>query len=255
MPLAALPHSKRTVDRTRMLHLPRRCASLLSGRLKCDLNSVCELSAAQIDCGVAACSALPLLWSSAVPLAGTAAAGRAFSSRCSNLIATSAWGALRSVSATGGCRQLAPLLLLSAAGRLAGILEGSRLISEHGGFGALAAARLLHSVVNPPGTPTPELPPAASAAPPPDDQYDEADHAELAQQLEDQHGPAEPHSRGGDAAGGLSAEGPHSAGNIVEAAAILRVRPSPPLPEPVPASVDTSCRRACLTRRASQAFT
>lgn len=203
-------------------HVSRRWSALLRGWLDHDAFNACKGAIAHVDLTAAACSTVPQ-WTSTGLQSADAAARRSFTSRQTLQDFASSYSQHRSASAAGSWWQLAHPSP-SPAGTGASTADGSRLAAQQGDLGLAAAVRLAHGAVSPPSTPEPEKPPAPSTAPTAaGDLYDEADHARLAHQLEDQHGPAE-HLSGVEDAGRLSGEGPHSARNIADAANILRVK-------------------------------
>ena len=208
-------------------HVSRRWGVLLPGWLGHDAFNARKWAAiAHVDLTAAACSTVPR-WTSTVLQSAEAAASRGFTSRQILQESSLSCGQHRSASVAGSWWQLAHPSLSPAGSTAASIADGSRLAAQHGALSFSAAVRLMHGATSPPSTPEPEKPPAPSPAPTAaDDLYDEADHARLAHQLEDQHGPAE-HPPGAEDAGRLSGEGPHSARNIKDAANILRVKTMP----------------------------
>ncbi len=226
-------------------HASRRWSALLPGWLDHEAFNACKGAIAHVDLTAAACSTVPE-WTSTVLQSTDAAARRSFTSRQILQESPSSCSQHRSASAAGSWWQLAHPSLSPAGSTAASIADGRRLAARHDDLRVAAAARLVHGATSPPSTPEPEKPPALSTAPTAaGDLYDEADHARLAHQLEDQHGPAE-HPSGVEDAGRLSGEGPHSARNIADAANILRVNI---MPAHVRREADVQCSAARNTQR------
>mmetsp|Transcript_9907 Transcript_9907/g.29757 ORF Transcript_9907/g.29757 Transcript_9907/m.29757 type:complete len:428 (+) Transcript_9907:110-1393(+) len=205
----------------RFLHASRKCQTLLQHRITEGIAFSCEGATPSSNLGSAACSKLPLIWSAVGSQGSATAAGRAFSPQIRSTFASPGWAQGRAAQAVGNCNNVAPNQHLLAGAIPASFTDSIRFAAHPSESFHLGVPRLLHNVVSPPGKPTPEHASPSATAPAASDEYDEADHAHLAQQLEAQHGPADP-VPGVEDAGSLSGEGPHQARNIAEAATILR---------------------------------